>query len=219
MDAATRQRDLQRIGQAHADLVTHLDDLVGSMGADPALPSLLPGWTRGHVLTHIARNADSFVRVLVAAERGQVVSQYEGGYEGRAADIERGAARDWLTLVDDVQTSGAELEACIAGQSRWDLALTGVTGESTPHVELPFRRWREVLVHHADIGDAGFTAEQWPDEYVREELSRMEMLWNARRPMGATGLPALALQAPPTRRLEWLLGRAEIDGLEPAGVY
>ena len=197
----------------------HLDYLVGTEGADPSLPSLLPGWTRGHVLTHIARNADSFVRVLDAAERGEEVSQYEGGYESRGADIERGAGRDWLTLVADVQASAAALEACIAGQRRWDLALVTVTGESTPHVELPFRRWREVLVHHADVGDAGFTAEQWPAEYVREELRRMEMLWSARRPMGATGLPALALHAPPTRRLQWLLGRADIDGLGPAGVY
>ena len=27
-------------------------------------PSLLPGWTRGHVLTHIARHADSVIRAL-----------------------------------------------------------------------------------------------------------------------------------------------------------
>ncbi|MET0910545.1 MAG: maleylpyruvate isomerase N-terminal domain-containing protein, partial [Ilumatobacteraceae bacterium] len=48
-------------------------------GADAELPSLLPGWTRGHVLTHIARNADSFVRLLEAAGRGEVVTQYAGG--------------------------------------------------------------------------------------------------------------------------------------------
>lgn len=197
----------------------HLDDLVGEAGADPSLPSELPGWTRGHVLTHIARNADSFVRVLSAAERGEEVTQYEGGVEQREADIERDAGRDWLTLVNDVQSSGAALEAVIAGQTRWDLALTRPTGESVPHAGLPFLRWREVLVHHADVGDAGFTADDWPAEYVREELRRMEMLWNARRPMGVTGLPALALQAPPIRRLQWLMGRTAIDGLEPAGVY
>jgi maleylpyruvate isomerase len=30
--------------------------------ADVRAPSLLPGWTRGHVLSHIARNADGITR-------------------------------------------------------------------------------------------------------------------------------------------------------------
>ena len=77
--------------EAHRALVDHLEAMAGGAGADPALPSLLPGWTRGHVLTHIARNADSFVRVLEAARRGEVVTQYEGGVDGRNADIEAGA--------------------------------------------------------------------------------------------------------------------------------
>lgn len=219
MDESTRRRDLERVRAAHGDLLLHLDDLVGEAAADPSLPSLLPGWTRGHVLTHIARNADSHVRVLRAAEHGEAASQYEGGDAGRAADIERGADRDWLTLVDDVQTSGAALETVIAEQSRWDLTLNRPGGESTPHADLPFRRWREVLVHHVDIGDPGFTADDWPSDYVREDLRRLEMRWSARRPMGATGLPERALQAPPTLRLRWLLGRADIDGVEPAGVF
>jgi len=32
--------------------------------ADVRAPSLLPGWTRGHVLSHIARNADGITRTL-----------------------------------------------------------------------------------------------------------------------------------------------------------
>ena len=48
----------------------------------------------------------------------------------------------------------------------------------------------------------------------------MEMRWNARRPMGMTGLPAeAARQLPPHDRLAWLLGRVEIEGLEPAGIF
>ena len=43
----------------------------------------------------------------------------------------------------------------------------------------------------------------------------MEMRWNARRPMGLTGLPDAALRAPPHVRLAWLLGRTTIDGLSP----
>ena len=181
--------------------------------------SLLPGWTRGHVLTHIARNADSFVRVLTAARRGEAVTQYEGGAAGRNADIEAGSTRDWDTLVADVRTSAAGLEAVFADQDRWDLAMINAQGDSVPQADLPFRRLREVVVHHADIGDDGFTPGDWPADYVRDDLRRMEMLFTSRQPMGATGLPELALRATPLARLCWLLGRGDIDGLEPAGIF
>ena len=97
--------------------------------------------------------------------------------------------------------------------------MTNSQGESVPHADLPMRRWREVVVHHADVGDAGFTPQDWPQDYVREDLRRMEMLYNARKPMGVTGLPEAALRAGPLDRLCWLLGRADIDGLPPAGVF
>ena len=150
--------------------------MTGGPGADPALPSVLPDWTRGHVLTHIARNADSFVRVLEAARRGEVVTQYEGGVTGRNADIEAGAGRDWDTLVADVRSSATRLEDVFAAQERWDLAMTNAQGESVPHDDLPFRRLREVVVHHADLGDDGYSPADWPQDFLREDLRRMEML-------------------------------------------
>ena len=48
---------------------------------------------------------------------------------------------------------------------------------------------------------------------MRLELRRMEMLWNARQPMGLTALPAAALHRPPPERLAWLMGRISIDGV------
>ena len=81
-------------------------------------------------------------------------------------------------------SSAAKLEDVFAAQHRWDLAMTNSQGESVPHADLPFRRLREVLVHHADLGDDGFTPADWPSDYVREELRRMEMQYNARQPMG-----------------------------------
>ena len=55
-------------------------------------PSPLPGWTRGHVLAHWARNADGQTRRVQAAMRGEVTAQYPGGDAQRQADIETGAA-------------------------------------------------------------------------------------------------------------------------------
>ena len=69
-----------------------------------------------------------------------------------------GAGRDWDTLVADVRSSAATLEDVFATQDRWDLAMTNSSGESVPHTDLPFRRLREVVVHHADVGDDGVHA-------------------------------------------------------------
>jgi hypothetical protein len=68
-------------------------------------PSLLPGWSRGHVLAHWARNADGQTRMLQAAMRGEVAAQYPGGDAQRAADIETGAARPAPLILHDVRAA------------------------------------------------------------------------------------------------------------------
>src|ERR1700676_2159002 len=72
-------------------------------------PSGLPQWTVGHVLTHVARNADSHVRRAEGAVLGEVVDQYRGGYEGREREIAAGASRNARTLVADVRESAERL--------------------------------------------------------------------------------------------------------------
>ncbi len=214
---AELDRDLAGARAAHRRLLADLADLADPGGAVARRPSLLPGWTVGHVLAHLARNADSHVRLLDAGARGEVTEQYAGGAAGRDAEIERDARRPTAELVADVAASAAALEQRWATMPSW--AGEGVTvGGPVPLRELPFRRWREAEVHRVDLG-LGVTAADWPADYVRLELVRMGMLWAARRPMGLTTLPPEALALPPTRRLAWLLGRAEIDGLAPAGIF
>ena len=201
--------------EAHRGLLASLDGLTDEVAAGP---SQLPGWSVGHVLTHIARNADSFVRLTSAATEGRVVPQYEGGMAARNAEIEAGAGSGAAALVADVRDSAAALDACwgSAPESVW--AFTGETALGPALLsELPVRRWREVTVHRSDLG-LGSTTADWPNAYVRLDLPRLTMLWASRRPMGLTTLPPEALAATPQTRLAWLLGRATIDGLEPAGV-
>src|SRR6266568_1849145 len=76
-------------------------------------PSLLPGWTRGHVLTHIARNADGMVNLLHWARTGTQTPMYASP-ESRAADIEAGAGRPAAGLAADVRESAATLAAAAA---------------------------------------------------------------------------------------------------------
>ena len=101
-------REIAGIREADAKLLATIQGL-----DDDAVrrPSLLPRWTVGHVLTHIARNGDSVVRRLEGCVRSEVADQYEGGAEGRADEIEAGASRSAAELLDDVETALISLAA------------------------------------------------------------------------------------------------------------
>src|ERR1700754_1780512 len=84
--------------------VSQLDD------ATVRKPSILPGWTIGHVLTHIARNADGHVHRLEGALIGEDVPRYPGGSPQRNGDIEAGASRTAEELLDDITSSAVRLQ-------------------------------------------------------------------------------------------------------------
>jgi maleylpyruvate isomerase len=167
-------------------------------------PSLLPGWTVGHVLTHIARNADSVVRRLDAAERGEVVPQYPGGGEQRSGDIEAGAGRSAAALVDDVGTASAAVDARFAAVADevWDRPTLGFGSGEQPARHMAVSRWREVEVHHVDLG-LGYLPADWPRELTD--------LW---LPAVVQGLPQ---RADPNALLAWALGRGAVPDLGPWG--
>ena len=215
------ERDLDHhvngCGAAHRRLVGHLEALADSGGLNDAValqPCRLPGWSVGHLLTHLARNADSHTRVIDGALRGEVTDQYEGGAAGRSAEIDAGAARGAQVLVDDVRSSIVHLEAAWARAAAggWQGEWRSPGAGQRPLFELAFRRWREVEVHTSDM-DLGATWQQWSAEYVRYELDRQVMLWRSRKSMGMTVLPEAALRLPPNHRLAWLLRRVEVEGL------
>src|SRR4051794_11840892 len=104
MDGVHLESDLDGVRRSEATLVARLR---GEF--DPRADSQLPGWTVGHVLTHIARNADSVAGMIEGALAGRVADQYPGGFEGRAEGIDAGAARDRDALVEDVRATGTRV--------------------------------------------------------------------------------------------------------------
>jgi maleylpyruvate isomerase len=219
--------DTPDVGIAGARVATRrlFETLDGIDEATVRASSLLPGWTVGHVLTHLARNADSHVRLLRSAIGGRGVNRYPGGAAQRSSEIEAGAARSAVELLADVRRASITLDSVWQEvvDSETAAATWAVVGKAIERDEpvnrLPWLRWREVEVHHADLGLAGFTYDNWSSEYVRRELRLAEMAWRASYPMGMTQLPPGALALTPQRRLAWLLGRIEVDGLPHFGQW
>jgi maleylpyruvate isomerase len=120
--------------------------------------SLLPGWTVGHVLTHIARNADSLVNLATWARTGVPTPQYVS-QESRDADVEAGSTRDAATLYDDVASTADRLRDTLRAlpPEAWDVVVEWRSGRRRPASAIPDARLTEVEVHHADLGlDYGF---------------------------------------------------------------
>ena len=203
-----------------------LDGLSTLTDADARRPSLLAGWSVGHVLTHLARNADSHTAMFLAAHAGGVADQYPGGMAQRTADIDAGAVRDAGELVDDLRTAIARLEDAwdATATATWahGLGRTGNAGER-PLDDLVFRRWRETEVHHADLG-LSFGWADWSEAYVDRELDHTIAVLAPRLPaatalrieadgiIGAwivepVAVARLTVRASKHELLAWLLGR------------
>ncbi|MEY2974767.1 MAG: hypothetical protein RIR49_1187 [Actinomycetota bacterium] len=180
---------------------------------DPSRPSALPGWTVGHVLTHLARNAESHVAMLDGRPQYSSVAERDNA-------IEQGAGRSTADLIADLGAwSAAFADRWRSGLDRGDIDVSGtarrVSG-TVPIAMLPMLRWREVEVHRVDLG-LGASMRDLDHGYLRRDLRLLEMLWRARRPMGLTPLPEAVRRLEPHDRLGWFLGRILLDGVEPAG--
>jgi len=174
---------------AQADLARTIAGLSDQVAAQA---SLLPDWTVGHVLSHLARNAESVVWRLEGAAVGELRDQYPGGIEQRAADIEAGAGRSADELVADVGQSSAAVAHAMASlpAEAWDAPSRTSRGVVEPSSEVVFSRWREVVVHH---GDLGLGPVPLPAGIVEVWLPRE--------------LPGLAERTDPGQLLAWVLGR------------
>lgn len=207
IDAAAVTRDIDALDASQSQLT----DALRSMPAvDPATPTALPGWTIGHVMTHIARNADSTIRMLAG------LAQYWKGAESRASDIELGAGRDWEALVADVAATSDAVTRRMREVTDWTGTVQATTAVR-PKASVPEMRRREVEIHRVDLG-TGYGFDQLPADFVAFEMRRLTMLWQARQPMGLTSLPDAVLALPERERLAWLFGRRTVDGVDPAGL-
>ena len=166
MDPA--QRELS--DQVDAATQRLLDDARILSEADLRAPSLLPGWTRAHVIAHVARNADAMRNLLVGARAGETRSGYASA-QAREAGIEQGAAQGAAALMADLADSAMALRA-VARQlpdEAWQFPVRMPDAEPFPAALLLTRRLTEVELHHGDLG-SGYGPADWLPAFAAMDL-------------------------------------------------
>jgi maleylpyruvate isomerase len=162
---------LDDIDQATARLLATADALDA---ADWRADTVLPDWTRAHVLAHLALNAEGLAEVLDGLRAGVRTPMYASDVR-RDGDIDELAAADPSMVLERLHAGAAAFAVAVrrvpapAWQGSFD-RLPG--GPPLPAVVLPAMRHREVQIHHADLG-AGFGHRDWPDGFVAALLDTM----------------------------------------------
>jgi maleylpyruvate isomerase len=148
-----------------------LDDARTVPEADLRAPSLLPGWTRAHVLAHVARSADAMRNLLIGARSGQDRPAYASA-QAREADIERGASMRAKELVTDLADSAMALREIVKRlpDEAWRVPVQVPDWAPFPAAGLLTRRLVEVELHHCDLG-TGYSAADWPATFATMELA------------------------------------------------
>jgi maleylpyruvate isomerase len=206
------------------DSVTLLSD--GQVGE----ATLIPPWTRGHVITHVARAADSYRRLLTGAIEGVEAPQYPS-MQFRADQIEEGAKRPVAELVADVIDSSARFDEMMRTlpEVAWRASVRMRPGELRAPAALPLIRLREIEVHHVDLavgytfGEIAADTAAWVIDDILMELGRRAEIRPLRLTATDTGLSReLGVDGPlisgtQADLLAWLSGRTSGAGLSAEG--
>jgi maleylpyruvate isomerase len=132
---------------------------------------MLPGWTRGHVLAHLARGADAMRSLLIGARDGQDRPAYASA-GARAADIEQGASQPPADLAADVASAAMALRTFAAQlpDPAWQYQVQVPGSAPFPAGQLLVRRLVEVELHHCDLGLA-YRPADWPATFTELDLT------------------------------------------------
>lgn len=197
---------------------TRLRGLLAGLTEDAVRePSTLPGWTRGHVLTHIEGVGLALARQARYALRGKLIEVYDGGRPARAAAIEAGRGRSAQQLTAALGDALDEVEASwsAVGPGDWDRPVRYRDGVL---LDAGLAWWRELEIHTADALLGRGTAD-WPEAFctyavgyltarvpegVRLTLTATDGPWSWTRGSGAP----VAVRGRLTDLAAWLAGRA-----------
>ena len=204
-------------------------DAVAALGDDQLRePSLLTGWTRAHIVTHMARNADGLGNLLTWARTGVETPMYVG--DQRERDIEAGVERPVGEQREDAaQASARFIDACESlPEEAWDAKVKTRMGREISGAAIPWFRCRESWVHSVDL-DSGIGFADLPDEFVtqlleevaaglagRDDCPAMHVVRTDAEGEWRLGSGGPEVKESGAALLGWLLGRRPIDGAPAA---
>ncbi|HYS40422.1 MAG TPA: maleylpyruvate isomerase family mycothiol-dependent enzyme [Pseudonocardiaceae bacterium] len=213
-DAAFARDGLVAVRRASAAL----HEIVGTMDeATMHGPSRLDGWTRGHVVSHLARNADGLVNLLSWARTGIEHPMYASAVD-READIEEGAHRLARVQQEDLWAAHQRFGQAADGLSAadWSTPVTDRMGRPLVASLVPWMRLTEVLVHQVDLdlgADFDRVAElvgPQAEPFIEYVVTRYE---------NRTDVPAvrLSVELPGGDERIWTLGSSDEDASDVHG--
>jgi maleylpyruvate isomerase len=162
----------QHLQLIHSATERLLGSLAGLTDEQARQPSRLPGWSRGHLLTHVARNADGMCNLLRWARTGVPTPMYREP-DGRSADIEAGSGRPAAELTRDVADSARRWQQAAdeLADSDWQAEIRRRPAHPLERaVNLLDGRLLEVEFHHVDL-DLGYRLTHSPPEVIELALA------------------------------------------------
>jgi uncharacterized protein (TIGR03083 family) len=129
------------------DAISMLDE------ASYAEPCQLDGWTRKHLVAHLAANAEAIGRLVAWAHTGEEQRMYASP-EQRRADIEAGALLPGSELTSWFERSARDLDEAMdtLSDQAWRAEVVTAQGRTVPAAGTAWMRSREVMVHAVDLG-------------------------------------------------------------------
>jgi maleylpyruvate isomerase len=150
----------------------------GFHGDDWNAPSLLPEWSRAHVVAHLALNAEGIARALhavVADEADDGPRTMYDSDEKRDSDILDLAASEPSEIRDRLLAGTTMLDEAIAAipDAAWETPLERTPGGRVIRARaFPGMRLTEVEIHHVDLGSS-YTTADWSTTFARLLLDSM----------------------------------------------
>ncbi|WP_395691805.1 maleylpyruvate isomerase family mycothiol-dependent enzyme [Nocardioides sp.] len=146
----------------------------GLADADYGAPTECTGWTRAHVLAHLALNAEGLAGALRGIVEGRPTPMY-ASQERRDADIASLAAKHPSAIRSRLLGAATDLHDAVAAvpQDRAGTVVERVPGGATFTADdVTWMRLREVEIHHADL-HCGYDRTEWPAEFALRLVASM----------------------------------------------
>ena len=189
-------------------------------------PSLLPGWSRRHVLAHLAGNADAVVNLMTWARTGVETPMY-ASESARDAQIDELSALPTGELRAVVLAATGRLVDAVRAMpaDAWTAQVRVRQGHEVPATESLAMRARETWVHSVDL-DAGVGFADAPDDVLAAVVDDVFRRWDAREVVPDValfagdrewGTGALAVAGPLPAVTAWVTGRGTGEELQADG--